>query len=379
VSGDGAANSAYYRILLASYPRHWRQSLRTQEILAVLLDAADADGRNRPTRAEAVNLVLNGLHARLLTASSVSRGVRNRIAQLALVTGSSLAITLLVLGEIGTPTANPAFPGLDTPVANEGDVGTLLASRFGPFQTYGVVVFAGWLLLLAAASSGRTVLSRHVAAATFGVTILLPRVARLTHHQRPPYSLLIGLALLAAAVAVMPERTSRASRLAVLGTVAVVSSSLIAWRIWALGALPAASPLRARSCFYWCPYGPARSVAYANGTPRIGSYGGADTLAQRALPVIALAILLAVAVWHWDRTWLAAVAVVCLPWLAIALRHSAWPWMPYYDRGLGMPPPRLSLIVGLWLLIAAGAVVLARQRRPPAHDIAGNHGLRARS
>lgn len=67
-----------YRRLLLAYPAEWREE-RGEEMLAVLLEWAP-DHQTRPTIADALNVVANGLRTRLASVIGwLPRGVKERL------------------------------------------------------------------------------------------------------------------------------------------------------------------------------------------------------------------------------------------------------------------------------------------------------------
>jgi hypothetical protein len=240
-------------MLLASYPRSWRQT-KSDEVLGVMLDVAA--GRTRPSPAEMVNLIGYGLRARMrILLGVVPDPVRLRIAQLALMTGGALSLTMITLGEVGIPGARPLFPLMDASPPGA----MTLPPRLGPFAGLGAVVGIGWLGVLLAWLVGRAGLLRVAATITFAITILVPHLADVTNRQRPPLSLLVGLAMLTVAILIVPLRPMRGwtrfgpPLIAVLGGV-----GLVAWRLIALRHVGPHDAARSRTCFYWCTRQPSK-------------------------------------------------------------------------------------------------------------------------
>ncbi|ABW13506.1 hypothetical protein Franean1_4119 [Parafrankia sp. EAN1pec] len=88
-----------YRQLLRCYPRRWRQD-NGDEVVATLLDAADADGRTRPTPGDVADLVVHGLAARCgASLGLVPAAVWHRIATTAFASLAVLSAGLLVVAE----------------------------------------------------------------------------------------------------------------------------------------------------------------------------------------------------------------------------------------------------------------------------------------
>ena len=98
-----------YRWLLLAYPSGYRRA-RGDELLATALDAADAEGRDRPTFAEGLDLVGHGLALRVRAGRRLpaSPGVRDPLAAVAVVLPMLLAARVgrgvhLVLGSLLDP------------------------------------------------------------------------------------------------------------------------------------------------------------------------------------------------------------------------------------------------------------------------------------
>lgn len=131
-----------YRLLLHAYPRIWRRS-RGEELLAVLLAAAEDAGRRRPSPADAVDLIGHGLAARGRALIGPFPAVlRHRVATLSLAGGAAMAAVCLACGEL------PASPGLEQPLPYAS------LTTFGPFLTLGAVLYLAWLAVAALTVAG---------------------------------------------------------------------------------------------------------------------------------------------------------------------------------------------------------------------------------
>ena len=135
-----------YRRLLAWYPPEFRRE-NEQEILAVLIAGA-RHGQRRPGLAESADLIRSGLWLRLWP--SVPRSARTVRAAVKLmyagaaVSTVNLVILLALIGDIRSPSAQPAAP---TPTVHHGvdSLGPWPRSRCG----------CGWPGRTAGAGTGR--------------------------------------------------------------------------------------------------------------------------------------------------------------------------------------------------------------------------------
>jgi len=283
-----------YPVLLGCYPRRWRANGRGDELLAVLLDAADAAGRSRPSALDCLDVSVHGVAERLrLMGIVVPDGVRLRIGQVSVVLGSALAIFLVLCGEL-------RVPGLsDGTSPNHLDA--FLHRDLGPFLTVEVPAYATWLLLLTAYLVGARRARRELALIAVGLTLFAPMLAVLTHHQRPPGGLLASLAVLGVGAAVMPAAMvpTTPRRWVTAGGVLAVTATLIGWRLWSLRDIPPAysrSWLTSRPMFYWNPNGDHLQINRA--------------LAGPATWLVIAAGVLALVVWVRRPAWLPVVAFV---------------------------------------------------------------------
>ncbi len=90
-----------YRLALTFYPSSWRRE-HGDELLGVLMDAAEDQHRVKPGAREIINLGFSGLLARImLVVGCIPVHRRSRIAVGATIIGSAAAATMMVLGEVG--------------------------------------------------------------------------------------------------------------------------------------------------------------------------------------------------------------------------------------------------------------------------------------
>lgn len=183
-----------YRLLLLAYPRGYREQ-RGEELVATLMDAS-APGRQWPGVADAADLVAHGLQARAGARAFTGRGqVLAAAGPIGLGLAAGLSTILLLFGELKTP-------GLWRPGVPNGLFG------FGPFETTGVVVYAGCLLAVSACICGWARASRAIALCTVGVCWVMLEAPRGLGraHASPVILACLGLCLVPAVLAV-PSRS----------------------------------------------------------------------------------------------------------------------------------------------------------------------------
>ncbi|MGC4936732.1 hypothetical protein [Kribbella sp. DT2] len=178
-SGDGRGQLTSYgasRLALACYPRWWRAQ-RAAELHGVLADLAETTGRARLDPRDLLNLAVHGLRLRLAGHATGVPGARDRTALVASAVGFAFCLTMLVLGELWTPT--------------------------GPRLTVGAPIYLVWMLAVVLARSwGRSLLL---------LCALGAAIAPFTGYERPRLWVL-GFLLLVTCLAVSgraaPDRRS---------------------------------------------------------------------------------------------------------------------------------------------------------------------------
>jgi hypothetical protein len=134
---------AAYRRRLRAYPRRWREQ-NGEELLAVLLTAAEGSRRSRPSPTETLDLLRNGLSARARRAlRPFSPLLRGRIASLSLTGGASMGRVCLLFGEL------PAIGGPHRQVSYQAMI------TFPPLLTVAPLLYLGFLVTLALTVAGR--------------------------------------------------------------------------------------------------------------------------------------------------------------------------------------------------------------------------------
>lgn len=190
-----------YRRLLAAYSRRWR-ARHADEIVGVLMDAAEGAGRRSPTVGEAVDLLGNGLRQRTSSALAwLPAAVRDRVTQLALASGAGLAFVCFIVGEWAPWRSS-----------NQWDYGVV--GSVGPFATLGPVVYAVWGAAFAAHLLGAQRSARLLAAVSAAAAMTLPLLAARLGLDRPrlvPLVVLAVLGLLATTGELPPAPAHRAA------------------------------------------------------------------------------------------------------------------------------------------------------------------------
>lgn len=283
---DSRLARGYGRLLLA-YPRGWRRE-HGDEVLGVLMESGHAQGAGRPDRREAASLVGNGLLMRVESLFALwRRRTRERFALLALVALVALSVLGLAMGELTPWAAPPDYFG-ELGIVRTLGLGVPLALL--PIGALGLVV------------GGRRRTAQGLLAGTAVLALALPGLSALTGIGRPTLyyvSLVFGLALLGAAV---PVPVARRDRPALLLSVAVTASAMVAMILF-VPYIGRRTWVEAAATFYSAEFGGARQIA-------------ADLTVLTAVAVVVIA-LLSVRV----RGWLIPFAVACLPWWAV---HAAF-------------------------------------------------------
>jgi hypothetical protein len=356
-SGDAAAAGTppavvawRYRRLLGLYPAHW-QAANADALLGVMLDVADAEGRDRPMAREGLAVVR---HASGLWAAQV-RGRLERDSALrsfsvagpaALVSGSVLAALCLVLGELA--------PGVPHIWWRDPSVRV-----FGPLPTSGTLLYAVWGLTLGAAVLGFGRVTRTALWLAVVTPALLVALGALVWLARPPLTVLIVFTTFAAVALTSPPGSllGSARRRAGLAGVAValaaaggatVHDATTDGVLWGFEVPGDMLPLLADSYL---------GSGFYRGL-------GLQAVAGLAMPVVLAAIALGV-VTVWRRPgWLLAAVVVGEPWLLLA-RVMPTPELSGMSivRFAALTVPLVAAPLATLLLV--GGCVTARTLRRP--------------
>lgn len=294
-----------YRRLLRAYPVEWREE-RGEELLAVLLEWAP-DAQTRPSVRDALNVVGNGLRARLAAVIGwIPRDVTERTGILSLGGGAALSAYCLLFGEYVVP----ELRGQSLP-------------NLGPVYSAGSLLYVLWLAATLLVMTGVVRNLRRVATVLLSLTVSLAavHVARPDLVTMPPLYLLALFSGLSAFALGAPRVATRSDRLA-LGIVA----NALGWGISASSAGNALS-----------------------GGGGFGFYRGTIPNLADGSWLIVLAHWLAGAVAaRFSRGWLRAAIVASIPWACFSL----------VPTGSRYPDLVIGLVGGAGLL----AILLAAMR-----------------
>jgi hypothetical protein len=291
-----SAERAYRRLLL-TYPKRWRE-VHGEEALSVLMDAAEARERHRPSAADAADLLGHGLLARLALATGrLDARARETAAVLAMASLTALLLLTLLMGEWWPWPAG----GPDAPLAS-------WPGTPGPFHTLGGPVVAAAIGVPVLVLLGRPRAARAGLAIVLPALALLPAATAVLDLRRPALwtlAALVAFGLLSLAAPV--RHRGRFAGLAAMLSAAVL---LAVWSGTAAGYDP-------RSDFY---YGNALLPVLATG-PYAVALAAAFAAGRRALlaPVVLVGAcwlgLFAARAWHGDGTY-AVVSLVGAAMLA---------------------------------------------------------------
>lgn len=207
------------RRLLRAYPRAWRDA-HEEEVLGVLLDAAEVRGARRPALADAVDVLGHGLLVRArLTGGAPDGRARELTAVLALASLTALSAVFLLFGEWWPwPTRTALEPGWSV-ADHPGSPGPFLTAG-GPLMP--VLLGPAVLVLLR-----RPRAARHLLGALLPVLVLLPVAARLLGLDRPALWALTALLGLSALSLLAPVR-----RRTLLVVITAAIATAAAWSVF---------------------------------------------------------------------------------------------------------------------------------------------------
>ena len=328
---------AAYRRRLRAYPRRWRAE-RGEELLAVLLAAAQDAGRRRPTAGETLDLMRNGLATRARQAMQpFSPALRARVATLSLAGGASMALVCLLCGEL------PLLPTPDRAVSYRS------MTTFAPLLTVGAVLYLGWLIAFALTVAGRLRPTGTTGALLLALSggVAVTSVAARSHPiAAPPLHLAVFFAAMSLLTCLgRVELSRRGRRLLVLGTTGLAAVLL--------SVLTLVLTLATRHGVF--DVEDPRWVFYR------GSRSGIQLIAQGAWVLVVVALAVAALVSRRRPGWFTASVVAGLPWLYFTLLFVA---------GSNVPRVRLPALVFVALAVMAGPARLGyrigRRPRPDA-------------
>ncbi len=322
-STDHGATERHYRRALLAYPKRWRDN-HGEQLLGVLLDAAEDPAQERAHHVEIVDVVRHGVAERLsVLGRPFSGAVRNRLAALAIVNGVALAAVMLLTVGLGPQDR----AGSSAPATGDGGAaaGSGLSAQQFDLMT---PVYLGWLVVFGFAVARRPRPMRRSALLTAGCTAMVPVTAQVTGMQRPllhQLAIFGVLALLAAAVDLYTEQVRPA---VVVGlTAAVGYVAIAAIRTFADG-----------------------NVGYAQVSDQLG--GMSRPLGVGCLLLAALFAAIG------RSSWSAPLLLVAIPWSAFGVWNAVTqPNSP--DR------PDQALLVAL--LAVGAALALIHQARTLQH------------
>lgn len=187
-----------YQRMIDLYPRSWRREYG-EAMLGTLLDGAEHEGRDRPTRSEWMDLARHAGLARL--SMIMPAKVRRGVAAVAFASGTGFAVAYLMFAAWA-------------PFLRNRELYHPMMMSFGPFMNSGVVLCAAWIVAFGFALVGW----RRIARATLIATVVIGSLTIVANHTvqdwTGPASRNVGLLALFAVLALLGPPTSR-SRLAI--------------------------------------------------------------------------------------------------------------------------------------------------------------------
>ncbi|HEX7834918.1 MAG TPA: hypothetical protein VF479_05560 [Pseudolysinimonas sp.] len=309
-----------YRSALRWYPRSWRK--RNEDVMVgTLLDVADRDGRDVPTRGELRDLRRSGLAAR--ADAVVAGSIRDRVAGVSLGAGTALALALLT----GQAWARWAPTDGSWPQAWLASSPELRAPDGIVWQL--LIHPAYWVVAAMATLAGWTVIARILLVASVPVSAIALFLPEVSFLLRPSVGTLAMMAALA-----LVSCIGRPPRPWLLGATAIMAALLASWLVFV---------------------GPFAGTYF----PR----GGLIDFITSPVPALALFVATFVFLARRLRVVAAAVLVAAGPWLAILLFYELW--LNAFAGGVGFLAR--TVVVGLTALTVPVAIALVARRyaRPP--------------
>lgn len=185
-----------YRVLLQCYPRSWRR-IHEDDLVGVLLDQAEAEGRVRVGAGAVVDLVGHGIESRLDSLVSwLPEQLRRQVASAALVAAAATSLLLLVGEMIGARYRLPETAGryLTT----------------GPFLSVGVGLYLALMAAAVLVGIARPGFARLLLLTGSGYALWMAAATSAGIHYLPRLPLLmtcVGLGLLASLTTLELGRT----------------------------------------------------------------------------------------------------------------------------------------------------------------------------
>lgn len=299
-----------YRRLLRAYPQDWREE-HGEELLAVLLECAP-DHQTKPTAREAMDVICNGLRARLVAAFGwFPRELTERVGLQSLGSGAAVSVYCLLFGEYVVPELREH---------------TLLS--LGPIYSAGSLLYVLWLAATVLTVTGIARNLRRVAVTLMSAVTALAAVHLLSPGlvTMPPMYLLALFGGLAGFALLAPRAPTRVDR----GTLGLVVVALGL----GIGGMSAGNAL-------------------SGGGGYLFYRGTVHNLADGSWLIVLAYWLTGGVASAFSRGWLRAAVVASLPWIYFSM-------VPTASR---FPDLVIGLVGGAGLLaLLLGAMRLDRQR-----------------
>jgi len=302
-----ASHARAFERALRWYPAHWRER-HGAEVLGVLLDQADAEGRPIPTRSQRLDLAWHGTLERFRSVGAwLPSSVRDRAAAVSLGAGATFAIMMFLLIEW-----NPMAPEWWEERAFGGEL-----SRFGPFASPAVVLYALWFAAFVLALLGASAAAREAVAATIPLAIVVRMLGDVGEMWLRPSWTTLGILMLLAAVATL-GRVGTDRRSAAWAAISAVG--MLAFCAIPLALSPGALIFRDPIFLKW----PMQGV-----------------LSWVVAGAIALAILLKA---FGSKAWGGAILLATLPWCAAVMAPALANSRTAGDLASWMVPTALAVV-----------------------------------
>ena len=313
-----------YRRVLRWYPGRWRRE-NEDAIVGTLLDVAQEERRDRPRRAEMIDLAAHGIGARITAVFSAQ--ARDQAASFALATGVAWSLVYFLVQD-WTPW-NPRAHAV-------------ALDPFGPFNSAGVLVTALWVLAAVFVVRGRSTLARFstLGAALLAIALIAFQASSSSAYaivypspDRVTFVLLAGLGVIAAVG--KPHRNWTTAAASTTWFIALAGSLLIMHQVDRVS-VPLAEGLPSWYDFF-------NRYLWAGGLLSPGVTG----------ILIVIALSAAVALRVTGRRFGETLILSAAPWMASVLAKWA--------MSLGGDPSALgmaTLMVAVWVALSIAALTL---------------------